>query len=131
MEPVLKVEGLRKSYGSFEAVKGIDLTVAPNEILALIGPNGAGKSTTLKLVATILTATSGRIEVAGHDLSRDAAAVWPAEVISAILATILPGTRPPQHPARGSSGRYQSCSVGIPRHGAPSVGSRPLGTRRG
>ncbi len=64
----LNVENLKKSYGKFEAVKGINFAVAEKEIFALIGPNGAGKSTTLKMLATILTPTSGKAEIYGQDL---------------------------------------------------------------
>ena len=79
-EPVLGVWGLKKSYGPVEAVKGIDFQVNPGEVFALIGPNGAGKTTTLRIVATILRPSAGRIEVAGMDISRDADRI--REVIS-------------------------------------------------
>ena len=47
MEPVVSVRGLRKSYGQFEAVAGVDLEIEPGEIFAFLGPNGAGKTTTV------------------------------------------------------------------------------------
>jgi ABC-2 type transport system ATP-binding protein len=72
MEPVLVVEQLWKRYGSFEAVRGVDFTVGENEIFALIGPNGAGKSSTLKVVATILSPTEGRVMVGGLNVVSDA-----------------------------------------------------------
>ncbi len=75
MTSLLHVKGLRKRYGSIEAVRGIDIEVAPGEILALIGPNGAGKTTTLRMVATILKPTSGSIVVDGIDVVADPAAV--------------------------------------------------------
>jgi len=64
---ILQVKNLRKSYGNFQAVKGITFNIAAGEIFALIGPNGAGKSTTLRMVATLLTPDSGTIKVADHD----------------------------------------------------------------
>lgn len=75
MALALEVKSLRKSYGKIEAVKGIDFVVAPNEIFALIGPNGAGKSTTLRIIATILTSTSGEARVYGLDVQKQAEAV--------------------------------------------------------
>lgn len=80
MEKVLEVKGLRKNYGAFEAVKGIDFSVCANEIFALIGPNGAGKSTTLKVVSTLLSPTSGVIKIDGQDIVKDSSDV--REIIS-------------------------------------------------
>lgn len=65
---MLVVEGLTKLYGDRPAVQGLTFRVAAGEILGLVGPNGAGKTTTLRSVAGILPPTSGRIEIAGHDL---------------------------------------------------------------
>ena len=65
---ILKLEGVRKRYGSFEAVKGIDLSVARGEIFGFLGPNGAGKTTTIRMAAGVLRPSSGRITVGGDDL---------------------------------------------------------------
>ncbi len=46
----VEVRGLRKSYGSVQAVRGIDLRVEPGEVFALLGPNGAGKTTTVEIL---------------------------------------------------------------------------------
>jgi ABC-2 type transport system ATP-binding protein len=67
-EPVLSVRGIVKRYGNLEAVSGVDFDVAPGEIFALIGPNGAGKTTVLRIVGTILAATSGTATVDGVDV---------------------------------------------------------------
>ncbi len=71
MAPVLKVEGLKKRYGGFEALKGIDFEVKTGEVFALIGPNGAGKTTTLRIVATLLTVTEGKVTFLEHDLKKN------------------------------------------------------------
>lgn len=71
MSVVLHVEGLKKSYGSFEALKGIDFEVREGEIFALIGPNGAGKTTTLRVVSTLLTPSGGKVTFLGHDLKKE------------------------------------------------------------
>jgi ABC-2 type transport system ATP-binding protein len=77
---ILTVENLGKRYGEAEAVKGITFSISAGEIFALVGPNGAGKSTTLRMIATILTPTSGSVSVAGHDVQKESAKV--REVIS-------------------------------------------------
>lgn len=76
----LRVKDLVKTYRAVEAVKGISFVVHPGEIFALVGPNGAGKSTTLKITATILTATSGEVEIFGRHADRNSAEV--REIIS-------------------------------------------------
>ncbi|MFJ3904790.1 ABC transporter ATP-binding protein [Streptomyces sp. NPDC090025] len=73
--PVISTSGLSRTFrtkrGEVHAVRGIDLTVAPGEILGFLGPNGAGKSTTLRMLSTLLAPTGGAATVAGHDLLRD------------------------------------------------------------
>src|SRR5512139_1538934 len=70
-EPAIIVEGLARSFGAVEAVKGIDLTVAPGEIFGFLGPNGAGKSTTINMLCTLLRPSGGSARVAGHDIVRE------------------------------------------------------------
>lgn len=72
MEPVIRVDGLFKRYGSFEAVKGISFEVFKQEIFGLLGPNGAGKTTTLEIIETLREKTSGRVHVSGFDIDHDA-----------------------------------------------------------
>ncbi|MFG2112108.1 ATP-binding cassette domain-containing protein [Streptomyces sp. NPDC048718] len=69
------VEGLRKTYGTHEAVVDLDLVVAPGETYGFLGPNGAGKSTTIGMLCTLLRPSAGRAEVAGHDIAREPDAV--------------------------------------------------------
>ncbi|MFF5936713.1 ABC transporter ATP-binding protein [Streptomyces sp. NPDC012508] len=77
--PIISTAGLARTFqtknGPVEAVRGIDLTVRPGEILGLLGPNGAGKTTTLRMLTTLLPPTGGVATVAGHDLLADPAAV--------------------------------------------------------
>lgn len=75
MISALEVRGLVKRYKDFEAVAGLDFTVAEGEIFALVGPNGVGKSTTLKMIATLLTPTAGTVSVFGRDAAKQAAEV--------------------------------------------------------
>ncbi len=66
--PAISVSGLNKTFASgFRALHEIDLEVRPGEIFALLGPNGAGKTTLISIICGIVTATSGRVEVAGYD----------------------------------------------------------------
>ena len=67
MEPVVSVRGLRKRYGDFEAVQGIDLEVQRGEIFAFLGPNGAGKTTTVEILEGFRPRTSGEASVLGMD----------------------------------------------------------------
>src|SRR6266566_949088 len=67
-EPVVALHGLRKLYGDFTAVDGIDLSVEKGEVFGLLGPNGAGKTTTIKMLITLLPPTSGSASVAGFDI---------------------------------------------------------------
>jgi len=65
---IISVKNLTKSYGSFDAVKGISFDVMEGEIFGLLGPNGAGKSTTLEIIETLREKTSGEIIVDGLNL---------------------------------------------------------------
>jgi ABC-2 type transport system ATP-binding protein len=63
----ISVRGLRKSYGDFDAVRGIDLEVSTGEVFALLGPNGAGKTTTVEILEGYRERSGGEVSVLGHD----------------------------------------------------------------
>ncbi|WP_174297465.1 ABC transporter ATP-binding protein [Sphingomonas bacterium] len=70
--PVLSIEGVAKTYKSGTvALRPVDLTIPRGEIFALLGPNGAGKTTLINIVCGIVTASAGRVTIAGHDAFRD------------------------------------------------------------
>jgi ABC-2 type transport system ATP-binding protein len=66
-DPAITVRGLRKSYGSNEAVRGIDFEVAPGEVFGFLGPNGAGKTTTVEILEGYRERTAGDVSVLGID----------------------------------------------------------------
>lgn len=73
---VIEVEGLVKVYpGGTRALDGISFSVAVGEFFGFLGPNGAGKTTTIRVLTTLMRATSGSAKVAGHDVLREAAVV--------------------------------------------------------
>lgn len=67
--PLLEMRNITKSFGKFQALKGVDLTVFSGEIHALMGENGAGKSTLMKILAGAYTTTSGEILIEGRPWS--------------------------------------------------------------
>jgi len=75
--PGVTITGLRKRYGDVGAVSGLDLRVAPGELVALLGPSGCGKTTTLRLVAGFLTPEAGEIWVGDRCLSSPSAVIPP------------------------------------------------------
>ena len=68
--PIIQVKDLTKSYGDFEAVRGISFDVYKGEIFGLLGPNGAGKSTTLEIIETLRQKSGGTVMVDGMDLDK-------------------------------------------------------------
>lgn len=66
---VLQVDNLNKTFGDFQAVADVSLSVDTGEIFGFLGPNGAGKTTTIKMLAGLLKPDSGQIHIQGHDLA--------------------------------------------------------------
>ena len=69
-EFAIYVRGLRKSYGSFEAIKGIDFEVYPGEVFGLLGPNGAGKTSTVEILEGLRPRSAGEVKVLAFDPDR-------------------------------------------------------------
>ena len=65
---MIQVTDVTKWYGTIRAVENISFSLAPGEIVGFVGPNGAGKSTVLKMLATYLLPTSGKITIDGLDV---------------------------------------------------------------
>ena len=74
-EKSVVVEGLGKSFGEVQAVRGISFEVGRGEVVALLGPNGAGKTTTVDMLSTLTKPDRGIARIAGHDVVSDPAAV--------------------------------------------------------
>ncbi|MCP4420399.1 MAG: ABC transporter ATP-binding protein [Chloroflexi bacterium] len=72
---VIKVEGLTKSYGKVEALRGVDLEVRQGEVFGFLGPNGAGKTTTIRCLLDLIRPNSGVVRVLGIDPQADPVAV--------------------------------------------------------
>ncbi|MDP2740673.1 MAG: ATP-binding cassette domain-containing protein, partial [Pseudorhodobacter sp.] len=66
---MIQVDNLHKHFGGFRAVDGVSMTIAKGSITGLIGPNGAGKSTLFNVIAGVLKPTSGRVTMAGEDIT--------------------------------------------------------------
>jgi ABC-2 type transport system ATP-binding protein len=67
LAPAISVQGLKKSYGNLEAVKGIDFAIEPGEVFGLLGPNGAGKTTTVEILEGLRPRSGGQVTVLGYD----------------------------------------------------------------
>ncbi len=75
MEPVIRVEDLKKSYGEVQAVDGLDFEVQKGEVFGLLGPNGAGKTTTVEIIEGLRRPDSGTVRVLGLDPSKSSTEV--------------------------------------------------------
>ena len=86
---MLKLEQVRSGYGQIEAIKGIDLHIAPGETVTLIGANGAGKTTTLMTISGLIRATSGSIKFQGNEITD----LSPEEIVKAGIIHVPEGRR--------------------------------------
>ncbi len=78
--PAIRIEGLTKRYGSgdtaVDALKGVDMSIAPGEVVGLIGPSGSGKSTLLKCLGAVIEPSAGRMTLGGETIYDSAAGGW-------------------------------------------------------
>lgn len=72
---MIRVQEIVKRFGDAEILQGVSFEALPNAVTGILGPNGAGKTTTLRILATLLQATSGRVEICGHDVIHEPMAV--------------------------------------------------------
>ena len=75
MENIIEISNLKKAYGSFEAVKGVNCSVKKGEIFGFLGPNGAGKSTTINMLSTMIRPSSGKAMINGFEVTSQQAKV--------------------------------------------------------
>ncbi|HEY5117482.1 MAG TPA: ATP-binding cassette domain-containing protein [Nakamurella sp.] len=75
MSYIIEADGLKKRFGTTQALDGVDFGVTEGTVLGVLGPNGAGKTTAVRVLATLLQADSGRATIDGYDVVKDAAAV--------------------------------------------------------
>jgi oleandomycin transport system ATP-binding protein len=75
MDYAIEARGLRKRFGSTQALDGVDLAARTGSVLGVLGPNGAGKTTAVRILATLLKADEGTAVVAGHDVLAESARV--------------------------------------------------------
>jgi D-xylose transport system ATP-binding protein len=83
-QPLLELDGITKSFGAVEALRGVSFSIARGEVIALLGDNGAGKSTLVKIISGGLEASSGRMRFEGRDFHPRA----PAEAKAAGIETV-------------------------------------------
>lgn len=67
---MIQTEGITKSFGTLQVLKGIDLCIRQSEVVAIVGPSGAGKTTLLQIIGTLDSSDSGRLTINGTDTSR-------------------------------------------------------------
>ena len=87
MTLALEIDQVAKTYGDFQALRGVSLQVRQGEFFGLLGPNGAGKTTLISIIAGLARASRGRVSVMGHDVvddyraARRALGVVPQELV--------------------------------------------------
>lgn len=73
---MIQTEGITKSFGALQVLKGIDLTINKGEVVAIVGPSGAGKTTLLQIIGTLDAPDSGRLVINGTETRRLAIRNW-------------------------------------------------------
>jgi ABC-2 type transport system ATP-binding protein len=91
METIIKTEQITKNYGSFAAVKSLDLSLKRGEVYGFIGLNGAGKTTTIRMLLGLIKPTQGRVELFGKEITRSSNRIWKKVGFLVEKATAYPG----------------------------------------
>src|SRR5262245_14639905 len=73
-KPMIEIAHLRKFYGDFEALRGLNFSVPKGQVVGFLGPNGAGKSTTMKILTGYLPYSQGSVKVGGIEVAKDSIA---------------------------------------------------------
>ena len=130
----VKISGLHKRFGSFHAVRGIDLSIADGEFTVLVGPSGCGKSTLLRTIAGLEEISDGTIEIAGEVVNdmrprdRDVAMVFQDYALyphMTVDKNIGFGLRARKMPARRDRATRRRCGADARHHGAARALSAP------
>jgi ABC-2 type transport system ATP-binding protein len=87
-DTIIRADALTKSFGTVQAVKGVDLAVEEGTVFGLLGPNGAGKTTTIRILTTLLEPDEGSATVAGFDVVRDAELLRPVIGLAGQFAAV-------------------------------------------
>lgn len=142
MAYAIEAKGLRKSFGTHEAVRGVDLSIQKGELFALLGPNGAGKTTTLHMLTTLLRPDGGTAYICGSDVVAEAADVRRRISVTGQYAaldesltgrqnlTLFAGLHGYSHKEAGSLASELLESFGLGDAGDRTVGTYSGGMRR-
>jgi ABC-2 type transport system ATP-binding protein len=106
---IIEVDGLARSFGPLEAVKGVSFHVEAGEIFGFLGPNGAGKTTTINMLCTLLKPTRGTARVDGHDVIADRAAVRRA------IGLVFQQSTLDEYLSADQNLRFHAYAYGVPR----------------
>ncbi len=109
----VSIRGLTKSFGQFQAVKGIDFDVPVGEVFGFLGPNGAGKSTTIKILCTLTPPTSGSAKVAGFDV------VSQRDEVRRHIGLVFQDVTLDQYLSAEQNLRFHAELYGLPREAVP------------
>jgi ABC-type nitrate/sulfonate/bicarbonate transport system ATPase subunit len=152
-EPKLRIEGVSRSFETAEALRPVDLAVAPGEFVSVVGPSGCGKSTLFNIISGILAPSAGRVYIDGRDvtgttghagymLQKDLLLPWRTVIENITLGAALHGRVPStatsccstSRSARSTRRRAWTCSAGCSAcgrsSGARSSSSPTTSTRR-
>lgn len=91
MKTIIKTEKITKNYGSFAAVKSLELSIKQGEIYGFIGLNGAGKTTTIRMLLGLIKPSTGRVELFGEKISHSSTGIWKKVGFLVENATAYPG----------------------------------------